>query len=519
MGEFCLGLFHSLKKRLFSPPEAYSPPESNPALERRMGNSLLQRLIDVRALFADSGDLVIHELEICGIPCAVLLCEGMVDTNVWSKMFAQPLTNLSLTDPSPEAVLDWIRHRSLLAPDQKEVLTYGDLFRFMMSGFVVLMIDGVESCPVFGIQGFAGRSVGEPASELNERGSREGFIEKLRPNFSLLRRRIKSPDLIFEMINIGTKSRTDGALVYMRDMVSPELLREVKYRLSKIKIDVVLESGYVQPFLDSGPLSLFSGVGVTERPDTLCAKVAEGRIGVLIDGTPYALIVPYLFSENFQSLDDYSHRPYFATFIRWFKYVAFAMSILLPGLYVAIGSFHPELLPAPLLMSLVVSEEATPFPLMSEALVIFFLYELMREAGLRMPRAVGHAVSIVGALVIGDAAVTAGLIGAPMVLVVALTAISSFVVPSLYEPVTILRFAFIAIGGMSGVFGIFTILCGVLVNLCAVNPLGVPVTSPAAPFSLYPMRDVFVRWGWRTLAREDLRVQDLSGSDIHQKEE
>ena len=300
----------------------------------------------------------------------------------------------------------------------------------------------------------------------------------------------------------------------MKSAVSPELLRQVRYRLSKVNIDVVLETGYLQPFLDTRPLSLFSGVGVTERPDTLCAKVAEGRVGLLLDGTPYALIVPYLFNENFQSLDDYSHRPYFATFIRWLKYASFALSILLPGLYVAMGSFHPELLPHTLLMNLVSSEEATPFPLMLEALFTFFIYEIVREAGLRMPRAVGHAVSIVGGLVIGDAAVSAGLIGAPMVIVVAITAISSFVAPSLYEPVTVLRFAFILIGGLLGVFGVTLGACAVLANLCAVNPFGVPATSPATPFSLYAMRDVLVRWGWRGLSKEDLRVQDLAGSDL-----
>ncbi|RGX56689.1 MULTISPECIES: spore germination protein [Anaerotruncus] len=501
-------------KNLFAPPQAYIPPQANDALEKKLESSLLERLIDVRAMFPDSGDLVIHELEVCGVPCAMLMCEGMVSTATFSKIFALPLTTVKLENPSPQAVFEWVRRQSLMAPDQKEIHTYAELFRFMMSGFVVLLIDGIEAGSVFGIQGFSGRSVGEPTSEVNVRGSQEGFIEMLRPNMSLLRRRIKSPDLIFDMFELGTKSRTDCMLVYLKDMVSPALLREVKYRLSKVKIDVVLETGYIQPFLDDKPLSLFSGVGYTERPDTLCAKVAEGRIGILMDGTPYALIVPYLFNENFQSADDYSHRPYFATFIRWLKYAAFFFSILLPGLYVGVGTFHPELLPDTLLMSLVASEESTPFPLMIEALVIFFIYEIMREAGLRMPRAVGHAVSIVGALVIGDAAVTAGIIGSPMVMVVAITAISSFVVPSLYEPVTILRFAFILIGGLTGLFGIALGMCAVLVNLCAVNPLGVPATAPATPFSLYSMRDVLFRWSWRTLAREDLRVQDLAGSDI-----
>ena len=501
-------------KGLFAPPPAYAPPRPDEGADKKLGSALLDNLIGVRAMFTDSGDLIIHEVQVCGVPCAVLMCEGMVNTQTFSEMFAEPLTRLRLEKPGPDSVLDWVRHQSLLAPDQKEIHTFGELFRFMMSGFVVLLIDGIAGGSVFGIQGFSGRSVGEPAGETNVRGSREGFSEMLRPNMSLLRRRFKSPDLIFEMTVFGDKSRTDCTLVYLRGAVSDELLREVKYRLSKVKIDVVLESGYLQPFLDSKPLSLFSGVGVTERPDTLCAKVAEGRVGLLVDGTPYALIVPYLFAENFQSLDDYSHRPYFATFIRWLKYAAFALSILLPGLYVAVGSFHPELLPATILTSLVVSEETTPFPLMFEALAVFFIYEIVREAGLRMPQAVGHAVSIVGALVIGDAAVNAGIIGAPMVIVVGDTAISSFVVPSLYEPVTVLRFAFILIGGLSGVFGVVLALCAVIVNLCAVNPLGVPATSPATPFSLYPMRDVLFRWGWRTLAKEDLRVQDLAGSDI-----
>lgn len=458
--------------------------------------------------------MIVHELEVSGIHCAVLLCEGMVDTNVFSKMFAAPLTGVKLEQPEHALLADWVRHHSLLAPDQKEFYTYGELFRFMMSGFVVLLIDGEAMGFAFGIQGYTGRSVSEPEGESNVRGSREGFIEKLRPNISMVRRRLKSPDLIFEMGEMGEKSRTDIALVYLRDMVSPELLRRVRYVIAKVKMDVLLESGYIQPFLDSGPVSIFSGVGYTERPDTLCAKVAEGRIGILVDGTPYALVVPYLFNEHFQSFDDYCHRPYFATCIRWLKYAAFLFSILLPGLYVAIGTFHPELLPSRLLMQLVSSEETTPFPLMLEALIIFFIYEIMREAGLRMPKTVGHAVSIIGALVIGDAAVTAGIIGSPMVMVVAVTAISSFVVPSLYEPVTILRFAFIVVGGMIGLFGVILGLCVVLANLCAINVLGIPETSPTSPFSGYSMRDVLFRWSWRTLAKEDLRIQDLTGSDI-----
>ncbi|MCI9161184.1 MAG: spore germination protein [Anaerotruncus sp.] len=502
------------QRRPAVPNSAYQPPQPDTGLDRKLAPTLQQRLADLREMVGNTGDLIVNELTVCGIDCAVVMCEGMVATAVFAELFAEPLTALRLDQPTPEKLLGWVRHQSLLAPDQKEFQTYGDLTRFIMSGFVVLLAEGVEPGLAFGIQGYDGRSVSEPAGESNERGSREGFIEKLRPNLALVRRRFKSADLTFEMVNFGVKSRTDGALVYLRGAVSPELLEEVRRRLSQVKIDVVLESGYLQPFLDAKPLSIFSGVGYTERPDTLCAKVSEGRIGLLVDGTPYALVVPYLFNEHFQSFDDYAHRPYFATFIRWLKYAAFLFSFLLPGLYVGLGSFHPELLPKNLLLKLAQSESVTPLPLMFEALLIFFIYEIMREAGLRMPKSVGHAVSIVGALVIGDAAVTAGLIGAPMVLLVAMTAISSFVVPSLYEPITLLRFGFILIGGVAGLFGIVLALCAVLANLCAVNPFGIPATSPAAPFSLYAMRDVLFRVGWKTLSQEDLRVQGLTGSDL-----
>lgn len=507
----------SIFQRLFSPDAAYAPPQKDPALQRELEMPLQVRLEEVRRLFSSSMDLIVHELMVCNVPCAVLLCEGLVDTQTFSELFAEPLTALQLENPSPQAVNEWVKTRSIMAPDQKEIKTYFELFRFMMSGFVVLLIDGVGPGQVFGIQGFPGRSAGEPEGETNMRGSREGFNEMLRPNLGMVRRRFKSPDLVFEMVTFGEKSLTDGALIYCKSAVSPELLEEVRRRLKGIRMDVTLESGYLQPFLDSRPLSLFSGVGYTERPDTLCAKVAEGRVAILLDGTPYALITPYLFSEHFQSFDDYSHRPYFATFTRWLKMLAFSFSALLPGIYVAVGSFHPELLPEILLTKLVDSELATPFPLMLEAIIIFFLYEVMREAGLRMPKPVGHAVSIVGALVIGDAAVTAGIIGAPMVLVVALTAISSFVVPTLYESVTVLRFSFILLGGLLGGFGVLAGLFAVLCNLCAVNPLGVPSAAPTAPFSVYSMRDTFFRWSWRTLAKEDLRVGGLTGSDLNGK--
>ena len=479
-----------------------------------MGINLLDNIIKVRQFCSNTEDLLVRQMEVCGIPVAFLMCEGMFNLGNMTELLIEPLTRLRLEKPRPEDLLAWMRYKTVLAGDTKECYTYEELFRFIMSGFVVVLVDGKNTGIALGMQGFQIRSISEPSSETNVRGSREGFVESLRINMSMVRRRMKTPKLKLEFLTLGTKSKTDICLVYRTDMVSLPMLEEVKYKLSKIKLDVVLESGYIQPFLERRPLSIFSEVGVTERPDTVCAKVSEGRIGILVDGTPFALIIPFLFTENFQSFDDYANRPYYATFIRWLKYISFFLTILLPGFYVSIATFHPELFPSALLFNVAASEESTPFPIVLEALIIHLFYEIMREAGLRLPRPVGHAVSIVGALVIGDAAVTAGLIGAPMVMVVALTAISSFVVAPLYEPITILRFTFILLGGFWGMFGITLGLAVVMVNLCAIRTVGIPITTPASPFSWYSMRDVLVRWGWKGLGKQDLKVQGLPGSQL-----
>lgn len=477
--------------------------------------SLLENMITLRAKYQNSSDFLSREIRVGGVRMSFLMIEGMVSLQTMSELLLEPLLNRQFPPESrAEEIYRFIEEESVLAADMKDIYSTGEVFQFIMSGFVVLLIDGLPKGIACGMQGFSFRSISEPSSEVNERGSREGFTEPLRINMTMVRRRIKSPTLKFELFSLGKTSKTDLCMIYMTDKVNQKLLREVRHRIKQIKLDVILTSGYVQPFLEGKPWSLFSDVGTTERPDTLAAKVTEGRVAVLVDGTPFALIVPYLFSENFQSLDDYAHRAYYASFIRLLKYFSFLAAILLPALYVAVGTFHPELLPHALLFNVAAAEEITPFPLMVEAFIIHLLYEIMREAGLRLPRPIGHAVSIVGALVIGDAAVTAGLIGAPMVLVVAMTAIASFVVPSLYEPVSLLRFVFIVVGGTMGLYGIALGCMLILVNISALNNFGAPYMAPISPFSLRAMRDTFIRVSFTRLQKRDVKLQDLKGMDI-----
>ena len=264
---------------------------------------------------------------------------------------------------------------------------------------------------------------------------------------------------------------------------------------------------------------MFSGVGLTERPDVVCGKLAEGRVALLVEGTPSAILLPFLFVENFQTLDDYLTRPFYGTFIRWLKYIAFFLSAFLPGAYVAVIVHHPEMLPESLLMKIARAQAQTPFPVMFETLTLYFLYEVLREAGLRAPRSLSATVSIVGGLVLGDTAVAAGLVSAPSLLVVALTAIAGYAVPRLYEPLSLLRLAFLLIGNFLGIWGVMAGLVFLLLDLCGAESFGVPLLSPLSPYrGNLVWRDVFFRAGWRRMSRHNALVRDMPGSQEHGEE-
>lgn len=484
-----------------------------------LSTSLEDNLALLRDRFGISADLVIREVRIADYDAALVSIEGMVDRHMMAEAVILPLLQLRGPYDTADALREEICHHVLGFVDLLEAKDAEQLIELIISGFAAVLIDGVAIATLGGLQAFMIRSISEPSTEVTVRGSREGFTEAIRVNISMVRRRLKTPTLTFEMLSVGGVSRTAVCLCYLRDRVSRSLLRDVRRRLRACPLEMVLDSGYLQPFLEGKRRSVFTGVDTTERPDTLCGKMAEGRIGVLVDGTPFALVIPYLFAEHFQSMDDYTQHPLYASFIRIIKYVSFFVSLLLPALYVAIGTHHADMLPSVFLLSFINSDRATPFSLTLEALLIHFVFEVMREAGLRFPKSVGHAVSIVGALVIGESAVRAGLVSAPMVIIVALTSISAFVIPDLYGSIATLRFAFIVLGGSFGVYGVALGILLLLCSVCSLNVGGIPVTAPITPFSFRAMRDVFVRSDWRRLSRRRFVVQNVVGSRIAEGEE
>ena len=477
----------------------------------RLSQSLTENTRFFQQKFQNAMDFMLRDLDLGGVPAALLGLDGLVNKQVITLSILDPLLAAPPPEKPGEAALAYIEGQVLATMEQKRVGDTAQALTLLMSGFALLLVEGCREGLAFGVQGFATRGPEEPQNEVMQCCAEAGFTESFLTNIAMIRRRLKTTDLKFEKVEVGAQSHTPLALCYLQGVASPVILAQVKQRLAACDLQTVLGAGYLSGFLDRG--RLFRGVGMTERPDVVCGKIEEGRIAILVEGTPSALLVPFLFVENFQTLDDYLARPFYGTFLRWLKYAAFFLSAFLPGLYVAIVTHHPEMLPEALLLKIAESESQTPFPIMAETLLLYFLYEVLREAGLRAPRSLSATVSIVGGLVVGDTAVAAGLVGAPSLLVVALTAIAGYAVPRLYEPLALLRLGFLLAGNFLGVWGVVIGLTVLLMDLCGTSSFGVPLLSPIAPFrGELAARDVLARADWRRLARRRATVQTMPGS-------
>ncbi|PKM86204.1 MAG: spore germination protein [Firmicutes bacterium HGW-Firmicutes-12] len=428
----------------------------------------------------------------------LLFLEGLVDKNIIDRDIVKPLKtdNKSFRRKGflhNEGFFNSIKE-NVTTSTIKEVGSFEEVVEGILSGDTVLLVDGLEIALVMSTQDYEKRSVSEPQTEAVIRGPREGFTENLQTNTSLLRRKIKNSNLKLVNLVIGEQTNTNVNIAYLEGVADQAIVEEVKKRISRIKIDGILESGYIEQLIEDAPFSLFATVSYTEKPDVAAGKLLEGRVAIFVDGTPFVLCVPYLFVEAFQTSEDYYVRPMYATLTRWLRIIAFFLTVILPAFYVAATTFHHELIPTDLLVTLAAAREGVPFPSMVEVLIMGLIFEILKEAGIRLPRAVGQAVSIVGAVVIGEAAVTSGLIGAPVVMITAITAISSYVIPSIGEATPILRLFLVFLSGALGIYGIMLGISIGIIHLCSLRSLGVPYLSPFAPITLLDLKDsVFVR--------------------------
>lgn len=387
-----------------------------------------------------------------------------------------------------------------------------ELFTHLVGGDTIILIDGHLPFIAVSTRAWEGRGVEEPENESTIRGPREGFTETLKVNMSQLRRRIKSPHLRFDSYYIGRISQTTVLVTYLNNLANPKLVKEVKQRLERINTDHIMNTGDMEEFLEDNPFSPFPQAKVTERPDVVAAGLFEGRVALLIENTPFNMILPSTFFEHLQAADDYYQRPWFgAALFRWLRMFAFNVALLLPSIYVAVTTFHQELIPTPLLVSLAGAREGVPFPAVVEALIMEVTFELLREAGLRLPASIGTAVSIVGALVLGDAAIRAGIVSPAMVIVVALTAISTFSIPGFAIALSLrqMRFPLMLLAATLGLFGVMFGLLVILIHITSLRSFGVPYMAPLAPLMPRDLKDIFMRPPFWAMNRRPRYVRSL----------
>lgn len=425
---------------------------------------------------------------------AIIFIDGLVDNTIVHEQILKPLMiQTHKSDAQKAGTIEEIKARLVPVGGVKEIDELNEGVDAVLRGETALIVEGMRGAILVSAPGWERRTIQEPETEVIVKGPHEGFVETLRTNTALLRRKVKDPNLTFESMRIGRKTRTDVSIAYIKGIVQPELVDEVRRRLKRIKTDAILAAGFIEQFIEDAPLSFFHTISYTERPDVLAAKIMEGRVAIFIEGTPVVDTVPMLFIESFQSPDDYSFRPYYSSMIRWFRYLAFGLSVFSPAVYVALSTYHQEMIPTPLLISMAAATEGTPFPVVIEAVGMGLIFEVLREAGIRLPRPVGQAISIVGALVIGEAAVSAGFVSAPMVIIVALTAIASFAVPKQVESGAVLRLLLTFLAGILGFYGILIGSLIILAHLSSIRSFGVPYLAPISPLITNDLKDVLVR--------------------------
>ncbi|MCK8815814.1 spore germination protein [Natroniella sulfidigena] len=475
---------------------------------KKIAKKLKQNQILIEDVFADNYDICIREFSVSkhNIKDAFLVfIDGMTEEKVISENILKPLMN------SAEKAIDLnkITKSIISTPNISEAFTIEEVVEGVTGGKAALFLDGEQKVILVDSVAFESRAVEKPEVETTIRGPKESFVEDLAVNTSLLRRKLNNTNLKLEQIILGQQTKTDVCLAYVKGVANEKIVDEVRSRVSEIELDAILESGYIEEFIVDHPLSVFSTVANSEKPDIVAGKLLEGRIAVFVNGTPTVLTVPHIFVESLMTAEDYYSAPYLVSLIRIIRYAAFVLALLLPATYIAVVSFHPELLPTELAISVAIASEGVPFPKAVEVIVMGFLFEILREAGVRMPRAVGQAISIVGALILGDAAINAGLVGAPVVIVTALTAISSFIVPPLTDAITILRLVAISFASVMGLPGILTFIIGLVIHLSSLRSFGVPYLYPLAPLDIKSWKDVFIRvpW-WLMVSRPELLSKD-----------
>ena len=456
----------------------------------KISTNLDENIKYLEDLFKDSGDLVKRKFPIGSNLkrwAYVIYLDGMTDRGVLEQTILPRIMAGSQKPPEsffsqPISLLETLKDGGMTTADLREERDMNNIVHMVLSGDTALLVDGDDAGILIATRGWPNRGVPETSTEVVVQGSNEAFTEVMRFNTALLRRRVKDTNLKIKQSFVGQRSKTDIAVCYMEDVVRPEVLEQVEERLANITVDGILDAGALEELIEEDIATPFPQCQITERPDKAASGIMEGRVAILVDNSPTAILVPATMNSFFQASEDYSQGWEIMSFTRILRFAAAFFALALPGLYIAITTFHPNMLPTLLAFKMAGAREAIPIPAVMEILIMEFAFELLREAGIRLPRPVGSSIGIIGGLIVGEAAVSAGLVSPLVVIVVALTGIASFAIPNyaIVSAFRLCKFLIIALAAALGLLGFWVALIIIFIHLTSMKTFGLPYMFPFA---------------------------------------
>ena len=445
-------------------------------------SNLSENIDTFEALLVNCSDVIKRKFTIGNknkVDIYISYIDNMIDKILLEQDTIRNLLN-NMEDLPETNQFEFIRDNGLQTTDIKEIITMDDVTQTVLSGDCVIMVDGYEKALVIAIKGYPGRGVPAVEAEVTIKGSKDSFTESIAVNKVLIRRRIRDTQLKVEPLKVGIRSRTDLSILYVSGIAKTELVDEIKRRINSFTIDGIFDIGMLEQLTETSWYSPFPQFQSTERPDKTASALLEGRVVILVDNSPMALLLPATLNSFFQASDDYYNRWEVVSFIRVLRYIAAMLAIGLPGLYIAITNYQPELIPTSLALSFAAAREGVPFSIVLEIIIMELAFELLSEAGVRLPAPMGNTIGIVGGLIIGDAAVSANLVSPMVVIVVAFTAIASFSIPNetFSSAFRITRYLIIILSAWLGLYGYILGMMLVLMHLAGLKSFGVPYLSP-----------------------------------------
>lgn len=496
-----MGFFRSILrgKRRRHKPSSSPPPAHNPvAGQGPISKDLESNIKALQTLLSQSPELVTRRFPIkaTGERAALVYLDSLTDKVAVNHDVLRPLMHETAADPQIEHIVTIGRIKSTadLCQIEKDVL----------QGASVLFIENKGAAYLLDTHGWPQRAIEDPQMEASLKGAHQGFVETSSQNIALIRRYIPNREMKIIEMQVGARGMTTVSILYLADVANPEVLQELVDRLKQIDIDAILSSGELEEYIEDNPYSPFPQFTSTERPDSVASQILQGRLAVVVDKSPEVLIGPANFAMFFQSVDDYSIRWQVSSFIRLLRFAAFFVTIFLPAFYIAVISYNFEVIPLKLLLSVGQSRQGVPFPPIIEALLMELTLEMLKEAGIRLPAPIGQTVGIVGAIVIGQATVQAGVVSNIMVIVVSLTALSSFIIPNndMSAAIRLIRFPMMLAAYVYGLLGVGIGMLIVLGHLIALESLGTPYFSPFSPMRFADMKDSIIRLPmWKMVKR------------------